>query len=140
MHCHAISGYPTYTDKQWENDLSNQTGLTEYEGSCHCQNVRFKAKIDLDDSYVCDCSICSRKGSIMNRVEPGNFVLLTELTDASVYKFNTEVAEHFFCGRCGIHTFHHPRPAPEIFSVNVRCLEGVDLAKLNPKQVFGSKV
>lgn len=112
----------------------------QYAGSCHCGNVRFTAVVDLDDSYVVDCSICSRKGSIANRVMEGDFTLETPMNFLGVYTFNTGIAKHYFCKNCGVHVFHNPRSAPEIWSVNVRCLEGVDLDSITPKQVYGSKL
>ncbi len=39
------------------------------------------------------------------------------------YTFNTGVARHLFCRRCGIKSFYVPRSNPDGFSVNARCLE-----------------
>ena len=36
------------------------------------------------------------------------------------------MAKHYFCNGCGIYTFHRPRVAPELYGINVGCLEGVD--------------
>ncbi|MET0182379.1 MAG: hypothetical protein ABW199_05780, partial [Caulobacterales bacterium] len=41
------------------------------------------------------------------------------------YTFNTGVAEHYFCSRCGIYTHHRRRSNPEEFGFNAACLEGV---------------
>lgn len=41
------------------------------------------------------------------------------------YRFNTGVAEHFFCSRCGIYTHHQRRSNPNEFGVNVACLDGM---------------
>jgi hypothetical protein len=41
------------------------------------------------------------------------------------YRFNTMVAEHFFCSRCGIYTHHQRRSDPDLYGVNVACLAGV---------------
>src|SRR5262249_47558564 len=38
-------------------------------------------------------------------------------------KFNTGVARHLFCSRCGIKSFYVPRSIPDGYSVNVRCLD-----------------
>ena len=46
----------------------------------------------------------------------------------TTYKFGTGVAKHTFCKHCGIHSFYTPRSAPDGISVNVRCLDGVDVA------------
>lgn len=120
--------------------MASKPDLKPYTGSCHCGNISFTVSIDLDECYVCDCSICTHKGSIMNRVPPGNFALVSGSESVRVYRFNTEVAEHCFCGGCEIHTFHRPRSAPEIWSVNVRCLQGVDLVTITPRQVYGSRL
>jgi hypothetical protein len=41
------------------------------------------------------------------------------------YRFNTGTAQHFFCSRCGIHTHLQRRSNPNLFGVNVACLDGV---------------
>ncbi len=39
------------------------------------------------------------------------------------YVFNTETAEHLFCGVCGVKSFYRPRSNPDGWSVNARCLD-----------------
>jgi hypothetical protein len=36
--------------------------------------------------------------------------------------------------------FRHPRTAPHMWSVNVRCLEGVDLDSIPVERVHGSRL
>jgi hypothetical protein len=43
----------------------------------------------------------------------------------SLYKWGTQVAEHYFCSRCGIHTHHRRRSNPAEYGVNIACVEGV---------------
>jgi hypothetical protein len=43
----------------------------------------------------------------------------------SVYTFNTGVAKHYFCSKCGIYTHHQRRSNPRQYGVNVACLEGL---------------
>jgi hypothetical protein len=52
--------------------------------------------------------------------------------ELTTYTFNTGIAKHTFCGTCGIHPFYVPRSDPDKIDVNVRCLEGIDLAALRP--------
>lgn len=111
-----------------------------YEGSCHCGKVRFRATLDLTECFVCDCSICRSKGSVINRIEEADFELQTPIEDLSLYTFNKHIAKHYFCPNCGIHTFNRPRSVPDLWAVNVRCLQGVDPDSLEPRQVFGSKL
>jgi len=65
------------------------------------------------------------------------FELLRGDDALSTYTFGTGVAKHTFCRHCGIHSFYTPRSRPDGFSVNVRCLEGVDLGRLNPSLFDG---
>ena len=51
------------------------------------------------------------------------------------YRFNTNVARHFFCSVCGVYTHHQRRSNPEQYGFNLGCLEGV-----NPFKVPNVKV
>ena len=76
----------------------------------------------------------------VNRVGNSEFEMLTTLDDMSLYTFNKNIAKHYFCRKCGVHPFHRPRSYPELWAVNIRCLEGIDLDDIQPKQVYGSKL
>ncbi len=112
----------------------------DYDGCCHCGSIRFKVFLDLDDAVICDCSICTKKGSIVVRVEEADFDLLSPISELSLYTFNKHIAKHYFCPVCGIHTFSRPRSYPELWAINVRCLDGVDVASVDPRRVPGSKL
>jgi hypothetical protein len=58
------------------------------------------------------------------------FELLSGEDELTTYRFNTGVAAHHFCRTCGIHSFYVPRSDPDKIDVNVRCLDGVDLAAI----------
>ena len=106
--------------------------LESYEGGCHCGRVRFRARGDLQDAIVCNCSICTMKGFVHMIVPQGQFDLLRGGDALTTYQFNTNVAKHTFCRHCGIHSFYTPRSHPDQISVNLRCLEGVELDQLRP--------
>ena len=112
----------------------------KYDGSCHCGKVRFEASLDVADALVCDCSICSKKGVIIGRVSEEDFRLLTPLDELGLYQFNKQIAKHYFCPVCGVHTFNRPRSAPELWAVNLRCLPDVELEALSPTQIHGSRL
>ena len=42
------------------------------------------------------------------------------------YKFNTMIAEHFFCKICGIYTHHNRRSDPNGAAVNIGCIDAID--------------
>ena len=58
------------------------------------------------------------------------FRLLSGANELVEYSFNTFTAKHLFCGTCGIKGFYVPRSHPDGFSVNARCLDGVNLDAL----------
>ena len=103
--------------------------MTRYTGSCHCGAVRFEIETDIDRVIECNCSICTKKGILHIRVAPERFRLLSGEAQIGTYQFGTRTAKHHFCKVCGIHAFTRPRAAPELFGVNLRCLDGVDLAE-----------
>lgn len=100
------------------------TDLVTHRGGCHCGAVRFEvdapARLLVRD---CNCSICSLSG-FQHLIVPGSrFRLLAGADALAEYAFNTGVARHLFCRRCGIKSFYVPRSNPDGFSVNARCLE-----------------
>jgi len=80
-----------------------------HQGSCHCGSVHFRATLDCDEAVVCDCSICTRKGAIVVRIAEEDLELESLLDAMGVYSFNSHVAKHYFCPRCGVHTYHRPQ-------------------------------
>ena len=106
--------------------------MRTFEGGCHCGRVRFRITADLAHIVECNCSICTKKGFLHLIVPPEHFELLCGWDELTTYEFNTLTAKHTFCRHCGIHAFYVPRSDPEKFSVNVRCLDDVDLTKTRP--------
>jgi len=100
--------------------------------------VRFEVDTDLETTVRCNCSMCRRRSAVMTRVEPEHFRLLAGKDDLAEYHFHTGKATHYFCRTCGIYPFHHPRSAPELYVVNVGCLEGVDPYACEPELIRGA--
>ncbi len=101
-----------------------------YRGGCHCGRIRFEVSGKLKRVSECNCSICTKKGYLHWIVEPAAFRLLTPPDNIAVYTFNTKVAKHLFCPNCGVASFYIPRSDPDAIDVNVRCLQDVDLGRL----------
>ena len=112
--------------------------MRTYEGSCHCGRVRFRVTTELTRVVQCNCSICAKKGFLHLIVPPESFELVAGREEIAVYEFNTKTARHQFCRTCGIHPFYVPRSDPDKIDVNVRCLDGVDLASL-PLEPFDGR-
>lgn len=110
-----------------------------YKGSCHCGRIAFEVEGELGQVMDCNCSICSRKGSLLWFVPRERLRLLTPEDAMSTYTFNLHRVKHRFCPTCGIHPFgeaNDPSGKP-MAAVNVRCLEGVDIASLSVKHFDG---
>lgn len=101
-----------------------------YKGSCHCGRVTFALQADLAAVFECNCSLCHRKGSLWFGTDDAHLQILTGEDDLLLYQFGSMTARHYSCRHCGISTFSHPRIAPASWVVNVRCLDGVDIASL----------
>ncbi len=110
-----------------------------YKGSCHCGQVAFEAEGELKQVMECNCSICSRNGSLLWFVPRSQFRLLTPEDRISTYTFNKHKIKHKFCPKCGSHPYAEAvdRAGTPMAAINVRCLEGVDLSSLPVKHFDG---
>ena len=110
-----------------------------HKGSCHCGRIAFEVEGDLEQAIECNCSHCSRKGYLLWFVPRQQLNLLTPESDLTTYTFNRHVIHHQFCANCGCAPFGFgkDRTGAATAAVNVRCLEGVDLASLRKVPVDG---
>jgi hypothetical protein len=111
----------------------------KYRGSCHCQRVVFEVEGQVDSGLACNCSICSRRGSLLWFVPRDRLRLLTDDDAAATYWFNKHAIGHRFCPVCGIHAFGEGTDPKgnRIAAVNLRCIEGLDLAKVPVREFDG---
>lgn len=114
----------------------------KYEGSCHCGKVAFEVEGELKGAMACNCSICSRKGSLLWFVPREKFRLKTREADVATYLFNKHVIAHKFCPVCGIHPYAEgtdPKGNP-MAAINIRCLEGIELEAVPVQHYDGRSV
>lgn len=112
--------------------------LRRYEGGCHCGAVRFEIQApDPLPVLSCNCSRCKQLGFLHVIVPASRFQLLSGRETLSEYTFNTRTARHLFCSRCGVQSYYVPRSNPDGFSVNARCLDGIDPETLNAEPFDG---
>lgn len=110
-----------------------------HKGSCHCGAVAFEVEGELTGAMACNCSICSRKGSLLWFVPREQLRLLTAEDTLAAYTFNKHAIKHNFCRTCGIHPYGEgaDRQGKRIAAVNIRCLEDIDLDAVPVKQFDG---
>jgi len=112
----------------------------KYKGSCHCGRVAFEVEGKIDGALSCNCSICSRRASLLWFVPRDKLTLLTPEDAAGAYTFNKHAIKHRFCPTCGIHTYGEGTDPKgnRMAAVNLRYLDGVDLPAI-PVQEFDGR-
>ena len=112
----------------------------DYKGSCHCGRIAFTVEGDLQQVMECNCSICTKRGSLLWFVPRDRFKLESPEANVATYTFNKHRIKHHFCGVCGCAPYAEasdPKGNP-MAAVNTRCLDGIDLAAL-PRKPFDGR-
>ena len=131
-----------------------------YNGNCHCGAVTYAVKTTpLEEQKVmnCNCSLCSRVRSLLQSpllqhtaditqngdlwIDPPKSAITVHggenLTD---YAFLSKESLHSFCKICGISVLVRVSDeAGEKCPINVRTIDGVDLASLTLRNYDGAK-
>ena len=107
-----------------DSATDDESTLRCHRGRCHCGAIAFRVEAPATLRVVdCNCSIC-RKSGYLHLIVPAARLTLERGAEAIVtYSFNTGVARHTFCRRCGVKPFYVPRSNPDGYSVNLRCLD-----------------
>jgi hypothetical protein len=104
----------------------------KYTGGCHCGKVRYEVTTALTPAIACNCSICSKKASILTFVPEEELEILSGEDNLTDYRFNKHVIHHVFCKTCGIHSFARGTgpDGKKMAAVNLRCLDDLDVSTL----------
>ncbi len=96
--------------------------------TCHCEKVELGVNIS-DEGFKklmrCNCSLCKKKGAIMTPISKEQLKVVKGEDVLKLYQYHTKVAKHYFCSNCGIYTHHVMRSNPNMYGINVACLEGI---------------
>jgi hypothetical protein len=111
----------------------------QYHGSCHCGAVKFSFEGDFGAALSCNCSICSRKGSLL-WFAPREALKVIGDGELATYTFNKHVIHHRFCKTCGVQPFGEGTDPKgnKMAAINIRCLEDFDFTQV-PVQPFDGK-
>lgn len=111
----------------------------KHKGGCHCGRVAFEVDTELDRVIECNCSICTSKGYLLTFVPASKMQLTSVPDDLATYTFNKHAIRHQFCPTCGVAAFARgaDKDGNDLFAINVRCLEGVDLQALQTQRFDG---
>ncbi len=99
-----------------------------YTGGCHCGAVRYRVELALGEAITCNCSICSKTGTMLAFAPAAKLELLSGENALTDYQFGKKRIHHLFCSVCGIRSFARGvgRDGSPVVAINVRCLDGVD--------------
>lgn len=120
-----------------------------HNGSCHCGFIKFTVSAEIDHARQCNCSICSKRGTLNFRVNNSEIDIQTPLNQLSLYQWGTMTAEDYFCPHCGILAFRRPSKLTikEIaqgktpfngWAINVRCILGLEVDTLPLIKIDGA--
>ncbi|HEY6095586.1 MAG TPA: GFA family protein [Gallionellaceae bacterium] len=113
--------------------------MQAYHGGCHCGAVKFSFEAEpFTHGIRCNCSYCSKRGTMMHLVPADKFVIDAQPGALSTYQWGTGEASHHFCKTCGIHPFSETTRRPGQYIVNLGCVEEVDTFALETT-VFDGK-
>jgi hypothetical protein len=69
-----------------------------------------------------------KKNAFMQPVPLSALTIIQGASDLTLYQWNKKIAKHYFCKNCGIYTHHQRRNDPSFYSVNIACINDIDLS------------
>jgi len=107
-----------------------------HHGGCHCGAVRYRVDIDLSKPVTqCNCSICSRTGTLLSFVPANAFTLEKGEGSLTDYQFNRKNIHHLFCKSAA--SARSRAASGPMVAINTRCLDEVDATTLNVQHFDG---
>ena len=98
--------------------------MKEYSGGCHCESIKFTFHSDeIVQIWKCNCSICDMLQYDHLFIKHDLFKITAGKESLKEYLFGTKSAKHFFCKTCGIKSFYQPRSHPDVYSINLKCVD-----------------
>ena len=103
-----------------------------HKGRCHCGGIAFEVDGDFSTAVECNCSHCQLKGYLLVMVPREALSLSTPEEAMSTYHFNRHMIDHKFCPTCGGAPFGFgvDENGNATAAINIRCIEDIDLEKV----------
>lgn len=113
--------------------------MTTHTGGCHCGKIAYRFEGEIGTVLDCNCSLCQKRGGLLQFIAQSAFTLLTPRENLGSYKFNKHHIDHHFCPVCGIAPFSEALDPKgnKMVAINVRCVDGVDPQSLRIKHFNG---
>lgn len=114
----------------------------KHTGGCHCGKVKYEVEMNLENALRCNCSVCMKRGSLLDFVPESQFKLISGEENLNDYQFNKKIIHHMFCKDCGILPFGKATgpDGKKVVAINVRSIDDIDLSKLKIQDYDGKSV
>jgi hypothetical protein len=85
----------------------------------------------IENALSCNCSICSKRGSLLAFAPETAFKLVKGEKDLTDYLFGAKTIHHYFCSTCGILPFGAAMNNGQAMrAINIRTLDDFDFEKV----------
>ena len=114
--------------------------MAQVTGGCHCGAVRFEAEVDTASGIECNCSYCAKAAPLLAFTAADQFRVTAGEDSLTDYRFNKQVIAHLFCRDCGIGPFGRGTSpdGTRMAAINLRCVDGIDLAAVERRPFNGA--
>ena len=110
---------------------------TEMTGGCACGRVRYRARVDNDDAYLCHCRMCQRAtGSVSIAFKQMLQANVTWESGPDWYD-SSPIARRPFCSRCGTSLGFQFKEGSDKMDLTVASFD--DPSRFKPKWHFGAE-
>ena len=101
-----------------------------YRGSCHCGKVTIEVEAQITGAVSCNCSVCSKRGSLLAFVQRDQMKVTGE-ADLATYTFNKHVIKHASAGiaRPAFRRGRRPNGVATA-AINIRCRDNFEFDKV----------
>jgi len=109
----------------------------EMSGGCACSRIRFVARIDSDDAYLCHCRMCQRAtGSVSTAFANVKQADVQWEHEPDWYE-SSPIARRPFCGECGTSLGFMYNDNSDKMDLTVASFD--DPSRFKPKHHFGTE-
>ena len=107
--------------------------IQKHVGSCHCGAVRFEATLDATAGSRCNCTVCTKSGTLTTIVKPDAFTLLTDPDALAMYEWGGKTARRYSCKLCSVMCFargYLEQVGGDYVSINLLALDDVEIGEI----------
>lgn len=110
--------------------------------ACHCRGTRISIDTLPTSAVSCTCTYCTKTGGLWAYF-PADGPRIEADEHGAIYSASAGRNRHHFCRRCGCQTYglspdwSNPESGRDHLALNVRLIEGLDLAALAIETVDG---